>query len=70
MTEILRIYPIVKGQETCIKDPKEMIKILSKPKVDIDLDFEYGGRVKMGSSRDFIGQTVKVGDHELEIQVH
>ena len=70
MKEILRLYVEVKGQETCIKDPKEMVKHLSKPKLDIDLDFEYGGRVKMGSSRDFIGQTVKIGDHELEIPAH
>lgn len=70
MKEILRLYIEVKGQETCIKDPKEMVKHLSKPKLDIDLDFEYGGRVKMGSSRDFIGQTVKVGDRELEIPAH
>lgn len=70
MKEILRLYVEVKGQDVCIKDPKEMIKILSKPKVDIDLDFEYDGRAKMGSSRDFIGQTVKVGDHELEIPAH
>ena len=70
MKAILRLYIETKGQETCIKDPKEMIKILSKSKADIDLDFEYGGRVKMGSSRDFIGQTVKVGDHELEIPAH
>jgi hypothetical protein len=70
MKEILRLYIEVKGQETCIKEPKEILKLLSKPKLDIDLDFDHGGRVKMGSSRDFIGQTVKVGDHELEIQVH
>lgn len=70
MKEILRLYIEVKGQEACIKDPKEMVKHLSKPKIDIDLDFEYGGRVKMGSSRDFIGQTVKIGDHELEIPAH
>jgi hypothetical protein len=70
MTEILRIYPIVKGQETCIKDPKEILKHLSKTKVEVDLDFNQGGRVKMGTSRDLIGQLVKVGENEFEIPEH
>lgn len=71
MTTILRIYQEVDGKEVCIREPKEIVKILSKPKQEIDLDFEQGGRVKMGSSSDFIGQTVKIGeDLELEIPEH
>lgn len=71
MTTILRIYQVVDGKEVCIREPKEIVKILSKPKEEIDLDFEQGGRVKMGSSADFIGQTVQVGEAlELEIPEH
>jgi hypothetical protein len=71
MTKILRLYPIVDGQEICVREPKEIVKILSNPKEEIDLDFEQGGRVKMGSSSDFIGETVQIGDDlELEIPAH
>lgn len=71
MKKILRLYPIVDGQETCVREAKEIAKILSNPKEELDLDFEHGGRVKMGSSRDFIGETVQIGeDLELEIPEH
>ena len=71
MAKILRLYPIVNGQETCVREAKEIAKILSNPKEELDLDFEHGGRVKMGSSRDFIGETVQIGeDLELEIPEH
>lgn len=68
MIQILRLYPIVDGKETCVREPKEIAKILAKPTEEIDLDYERAGRVKMGSSREFIGETVIIGD-DIEIQI-
>lgn len=71
MVKIIRLYPIVDGQETCVRDAKEIAKILAKPTEELDLDFEQGGKVKMGSSLDFVGETVLIGDDlELEIPEH
>lgn len=71
MVRIIRLYPIVEGQETCVREPQEIVRILSNPGEDIDLDYERAGRVKMGSSREFIGHTVLIGDDlELEIPEH
>lgn len=71
MTTIIRIYPIIDGQETCVREPQEIVRFLSNPDQEIDLDFSTGSSVKMGSSRDFIGETVQVGeDLEIEIPEH
>lgn len=68
MAQILRLYPIIDGKETCVREPKEIARLLANPSKEIDLDYERAGRVKMGSSRDFIGETVKVGD-DIQIQI-
>ena len=71
MNEIVRLYLEQNGTETCIKDPAEMIRLLSSATDDIDLDYhDQRGHDKAGSSRDLIGKTVKIGDHELEIPQH
>jgi len=71
MNEIVRLYLEQNGTETCIKDPAEMARILSDPQVDIDLDYhDHRGHAKAASSRDLIGQTVKIGEEEIEIPQH
>lgn len=71
MKEIVRIYVYSNGKETCIKDPSEMVKILSNPAEEIDLDYhDARGHAKIATSRDLIGQVVKIGDSELEIPQH
>ena len=54
-----------------MKDEPGMIKILSAPTEDIDLDYhDERGFAKIATSRDLIGQTVIIGDSELEIPNH
>jgi hypothetical protein len=71
MIEIIRIY-LNKGGATdvCIKDPNTIYETLKVLETDIDLDYLDKGKVKMGSSSEFIGSLVKVGDQELEIIEH
>jgi hypothetical protein len=48
-----------------------MITLLSKPQEDIDLDYhDSRGHAKVATSRDLIGETVQVGEVEIEIPVH
>jgi hypothetical protein len=71
MNEIVRLYLEQNGKEICIKDPAEMARLLSSVTEEIDLDYhDPRGHAKAGSSRDLIGKTVKIGDHELEIPQH
>ena len=71
MKEIVRLYVYVDRKEVCIKDPAEMVKVLSNPTDDIDLDYhDARGHAKIATSRDLIGQVVKIGEHELQIPEH
>lgn len=74
MKEIVRIY--VKdpktGRERGEMDPDKIVAALSKPTEDIELDYDDGsGRnVRMGTSKELVGEKVKVGDMEIEILAH
>jgi hypothetical protein len=71
MKTIVRLYLQEGGKEVCVKEEREMIKILANPTEDIDLDYhDARGFAKIATSRDLIGQTVKIGDSELEIPNH
>jgi hypothetical protein len=71
MKTVVRLYIQKGGKEVCVKEEKEMIKILSNPKEEIDLDYhDARGFAKIGTSKDLIGQTVIIGDSELEIPNH
>jgi hypothetical protein len=72
MKKIMRVYvPDQKtGVEKSITEPDEIAKILSKPKADLDLDYDVGQNFKMGTSKELIGQTVIVGDLEMVIPEH
>jgi hypothetical protein len=71
MIEIVRIYTYPAGKEVCTKDPQEMLKMLANPAEELDLDYhDHRGHAKIATSRDLIGKTVKIGDHELEIPEH
>lgn len=71
MKEIVRIYIYQDGKETCIKDPESMVQLLNTPTDELDLDYnDNRGHAKAGSSRDLIGETVKVGPFEIEITEH
>jgi len=73
MKEIVRIY--VKdpktGRERGEMDPEKIVAALSKPTEDIELDYDGSGRnVRMGTSKELVGEKVKVGDMEIEIPAH
>jgi hypothetical protein len=74
MKEIVRIY--VKdpktGRERGEMDPEKIVAALSKPTEDIELDYDDGSRrnVRMGTSKELVGEKVKVGDMEIEIPAH
>lgn len=71
MNEIVRIYITEGGQEKCIQDPTQMSKVLLTATEPIDLDWhDERGHARMGTSTQFSGQTVKVGDLEIEIPIH
>jgi hypothetical protein len=69
MKEIVRLHvfdPKLK-REVGIMEPDEIVKRLSKPTEDIELDYDEGHNVRMGTSRELIGETVRVGGVGLEI---
>jgi len=72
MKTIVRVY--VKdpktGAEKGVMEPEEIMKVLSKTKEAVELDYDEGQNVRMGNSADLIGETVRVGEYELEIPVH
>lgn len=71
MKQIVRLYLYADGKETCIKDPQEMIRLLSDPKEEIDLDYhDARGFAKVATSKDLIGETVQVGEVEITIINH
>jgi hypothetical protein len=48
-----------------------MVKLLSDPQEEIDLDYhDARGHAKAATSKDLIGQTVKIGEEEVEIPEH
>lgn len=71
MTEILRIYVQTPTGEVCIKTPTDIIHQLTSTSTELDLDYnDARGHSKMGSSRDFIGKTVRIGEYEFEVPEH
>lgn len=72
MKTIVRVYvnDPKTGKEKGVMEPEEIMKVLSKPKTAVELDYDEGQNVRMGNSADLIGETVKVGEFELEIPVH
>jgi len=71
MKQIVRLYLYTDGKETCIKDPQEMIRLLSDPQEEIDLDYhDARGFAKVATSKDLIGETVQVGEVEITIINH
>ena len=71
MNEIVRLYFYENGKEVCVKEPEQMLNLLATATDEIDLDYhDRRGHAKAGSSRDLIGQTVKVGGMELVIPAH
>lgn len=70
MIELLRVYIIEDNKEICIKDPKEIIKLINTTKEGLDIDYDLGQWVTMGNSRDLIGVTVKIGKDIMEIPKH
>ena len=72
MKKIVRLYvfdPKLK-REVGINDPAEIVKRLGNLKEDTELDYFEGGSTKMGTSRELIGETVRVEDMEFEIPKH
>jgi len=72
MKEIVRLYVYDSKlkREVGINDPDEIVKRLIKPTEDIELDYDVGRNVRMGTSRELIGETVRVGEIEFEIPKH
>jgi hypothetical protein len=72
MKTIVRVYvnDPKTGKEKGVMEPEEIMKVLSKPKTAVELDYDEGQNVRMGNSADLIGETVRVGEFELEIPVH
>jgi hypothetical protein len=69
MKQIIRIYEGPK--EVCIKDPEQIVKKLSKPVENFQLDYFENKRTFMGTSRELIGETVLIGEtFEIVIPQH
>lgn len=53
---------------TCVKDPEEIVKAVSKPTTVVELDIaDEKGHVKMSDTDELAGETVKVGEFEIQI---
>lgn len=72
MKTIVRIYAFDKKlkRDVAITDENEIVEALSNPVLAIDLDYNTGSNVKMGTSQELIGEVVKVGDMEVRIPEH
>lgn len=72
MKKIVRLHVFDRklGREVGINDSNDIIKRLNKVKEDTELDYLEGGSVKMGTSRELIGETVMIGEDTLEIRNH
>jgi hypothetical protein len=72
MKNIVRVYhvDIKNNREVAITDNEEIVKILSKLTCEIDLDYDIGKNVKMGTSKELIGETVRVGEFEIQVPKH
>jgi len=66
MKTIIRVYvPKPGGGEESVNEPEKIMKLLSKPTVPLEVDWaNEAGHVKMGTSTDFIGENVRVGQEE------
>lgn len=72
MKKIVRLHmfdPKLK-REVGITDQFKILKELSNPTEDIELDYSNGNGAVMGTSKELIGETVMVGDAELKIPQH
>lgn len=71
MTEILRLYLQTPTGEVCVKNATDIVHHLTSTKTELDLDYvDSRGHAKMGSSLDFVGKTVRVGEYEIEVPSH
>ena len=72
MKKIVRVYVIdpKTKRERGVMEPEAIMKVLSKPTGPVELDYDEGQNVRMGNSSELIGETVKIGEFELEIPVH
>ncbi len=69
MKKVIRIYEVnpKTHKEESISEPEKIIAAISKPTGTVDLDYFENGSVKMGTSDDLAGETVLVGEIEIEI---
>lgn len=69
--KIVRLHLIdkVTNKEFSVTDSDKIIRILSKPVEDIELDYDVGENVKMGTSRELIGERVQIGDEGFEMEI-
>lgn len=72
MKRIVRIYQIDEASKTefAITNSEEIVKILSNLKDEADLDYDIGHNVQMGTSKELIGETVKIGEFEIQVPNH
>jgi hypothetical protein len=71
MIEVVRVYAQVEGKEVCIKEADEIVRMLTNPVHELDLDYhDARGHAKAGSSQDLVGQIVKVGELQILINEH
>lgn len=72
MKNIVRVYvldPKTK-REKSIMEPDQVIKVLSSLTEDTEIDYDTGKNVRMGTTKELIGETVKVGEFEILIPKH
>jgi hypothetical protein len=71
MKTIVRVYTYPNGKEVCHSEVNKIIELLSKPAEELDLDYlKENGHAKIGTSRDLMGEEVKIGDTTLTIPQH
>jgi len=71
MKRIIRVYQWIDGKEVCHHDPNVIARLILETKVELDIDyFKENGHAKIGSSRDLIGEKVKIGEKVFEVPEH
>ena len=72
MKNIVRVYTTdpKSGKEVTVRDPEQIVKVLSKPTTELELDYMEGERCKMGTSRELIGEPVMAEDFNILIPTH
>jgi len=67
MKNVIRLY-LPNG--SCVKEPEKIMKLLSKPTCEYELDYMEGDRCKMGTAKELVAEPINVDTFDIVIPNH